>query len=46
MSRANHPGYARGARSIAMIGKAFILAKENHRIGTKILPDNKTLRDH
>jgi hypothetical protein len=29
-----------------VIAKPFILAKDNHRIGAKILRDNKIVRDH
>jgi hypothetical protein len=46
MSRANHPGHARGARSITMITTGFILTKDFYRIGAKTLRDNKILRDH
>jgi hypothetical protein len=29
-----------------VIAKPFLLAKDNYRISAKILPDNKTIRDH
>jgi hypothetical protein len=46
MGRANHPNHAMGASSIAMITKAFIVAKDFNRIGVKIIRDHYILHDH